>query len=69
MNIQFSNDFKNQQKLIDPNRENRLDSKKGMDEIVKIKIYNKFLIRILEMKMENQMIILVHIIIIYIIIQ
>ena len=69
MNIQFSNDFKNQQKLIDTNRENRLDSKTGMDEIVKIKIYNKFLIRILEMKMENQMIILVHIIIIYIIIQ
>ena len=69
MNIQFSNDLKNQQKLIDPNRENRLDSKTGIDEIIKIKIYNKFLIRILEMKMENQMIILVHIIIIYIIIQ
>ena len=69
MNIQFSNDFKNQQKLIDPNRENRLDSKTGMDEIVKIKIYNKFLIRILVMKMVIQTIILTVIIIIFIIIQ
>ncbi len=65
MNNQFSNDMKIPQNILEPRKDTKTGS--GMEELVKY-IFNIF-IRDLEMQMVNQMIILVHIIIIYIIIQ